>query len=156
MPAAFGGLGTVALVGQKMVQRPQQPRAEASEVAVRAGEGVLGEQAREKALRQILRVTRSQAAPADLGVDREPVGTAKGFEGGLRGGSIRAAGGLHQTPAGGHEVTRPGERRPLRLLWFRHAEAKLARRNNVSRTNPDARSYCVAADGCRRNLPSIN
>ena len=75
--AALLTLRLVPFVGQKMFQRRQQEGAEPSAFGAQAVEIILGEEAREKRLRQILGVLLRVAAAADVGVERKPVSAAQ-------------------------------------------------------------------------------
>ncbi len=76
-----------------MFQRREQEGAEPSAFGAQAGEIILLEETREKRLGQILGILLGVAAPADIGVERKPVGAAQFLQRpvGLRRGRLPAA-----------------------------------------------------------------
>ena len=67
---------TPALVGQKVLHRPQQKRAEAAALPIGDRQVILGQEADEELLRQVLGVLGRVARPANEGIEREPVALA--------------------------------------------------------------------------------
>ena len=97
--AAFLRLRFVPFVREKMLHRREQERAEAALRAVHAREPVLREQAREKFLREILRVVRRMPLPPHERVERIPIRLAQARKRVARARGIAAALRVqHETP----------------------------------------------------------
>ena len=75
--ASFQGLRAIVLVGQIVLERAKQKRAQSPLLTVGAAEGVVGEQVREEALHQVLRVGGRVTVSAHEGVQRRPVRLAE-------------------------------------------------------------------------------
>ena len=65
------------LVGEEVVQRDEQEGAELASFTGEPGKVVPFQQPGEEALGQVLCRVRVMPSPADVGIEREPIGTAK-------------------------------------------------------------------------------
>ncbi len=96
--AAFLRAGFVPFVGEKMFQCGQQKRTEPSARFVGVGEIILFEQAREKFLREVLRVGRRMAQPPHISIKRMPISLAEPGQRVARPRGVVASGGDHHRP----------------------------------------------------------
>jgi hypothetical protein len=74
----------LAIAGEEPAQGTEQVRAKASALRIRTRHDTVFDQMQKEALRQVFRRSRFESLPADAGVDRRPVATAKYFECGTR------------------------------------------------------------------------
>ena len=135
------------VVGEEVLERGQQEGAEAALVLSEVREVAALEQRGQEALRQIARVVRRCAPPADVRVERIPVGFAERGQRGARRRRVVAASRDHETPARGlKRQGRASYARPLPVVKpgvaaFGAANLRLKKRRGTrrfdSRTAPD-------------------
>jgi hypothetical protein len=92
-----------AVVGEKVLQRRQQKGSEAPALLTQMLEVSPLEERCEEPLREIAGIVRVRAAPANVSVERIPVGLAQCRQRRACRGRIGAAGGQHQAPPRGFE-----------------------------------------------------
>ena len=103
--AALLGAGEVTLISEEMPATGQQKAAKLASALVHGAQEVLFQKAREKRLRQILRVLGGVPLPADERVERIPIGRAQAGQRILHARRVAgAAGQEHNAPLRGREA----------------------------------------------------
>ena len=105
--AAFLGMSFLRDVNEKILERPQQERAEPPAVTIGVLQPIVLQNGHEKILSEVLCVLDRKTACVDKGENRSPISTAKLGEGATRLLLFAAiGGGKDEAPAGSYKLAR--------------------------------------------------
>src|ERR1039458_4897636 len=132
--AAFLGAGLCPFVGQEMLERREQERAEASARRVGPSDGVVRQQPRKELLREVLRFLPRISRPPDIGIEGMPISLAERLQRGPGAGRVAMAGGQYDRTMRGHEYL------PARLRASRSRIRWVRSRRGAHRNEPTGKA----------------